>query len=286
MEAKTNYTLVGVVVLILTAGLLSTLVLLSTGFDNKEYIKYSVYINESIHGLNDESPVKFNGVKVGMVDGVGLDKANPQKIKLVLKIAKDVLITESTQATLITQGITGNTFLGLKATSPSLKPLSKAPGERYPVIPYVPSFFSQFEENVATISRNLNTVFDSENVRHLKKSLVSMDDILSAISKNDKQINETLQTLPQVMYELKAGARDFSAMTQRVSNASKQFSETMRAGQNSIDQLNQQTFPNITSLVRRIDLIAANLEEVSALMRQNPAVVIRGTTPQPSGPGE
>ncbi len=286
MEAKTNYTLVGMIVLLLTAALLSTVLWLSAGFDNKEYATYLVYINESVHGLNEESSIKFNGVKVGRVAGIQLDAANPQKIQLLLKIEKDVLITNSTQATLITQGITGNTFLGLKATSPSLTPIARTPGEPYPVIPYNPSFFSQLEANVASLSRSLKEVFDEENAHLFKKSLISMDHILTAISKRDKQISEALSDLPLVMQEMRIGAHDFSDMTQRVSKASKQFSETMVAGRNGIDQLSQQTLPNMTSLVRRLDLIAANLEEVSALMRQNPSVVIRGITPQPSGPGE
>ena len=38
--------------------------------------------------------------------------------------------------------------------------------------------------------------------------------------------------------------------------------------------------------MQRLNVIAANLEQVTNLMRQNPAVIIRGTDPERPGPGE
>ena len=140
MESKTIYAMIGVTVILLTAGLLSSLLWLSVGFDQKNYNTYIVYMNETATGLNDDSPVKFNGVKVGMISSVELNKADPQKVTLLLKIEDDILISTSTHATLINQGITGTTYLGLSAGSAILTPLTKHGTEPYPVIPYTTSF--------------------------------------------------------------------------------------------------------------------------------------------------
>ncbi len=75
-------------------------------------------------------------------------------------------------------------------------------------------------------------------------------------------------------------------MADDVSVAGKQFTVTMQAGKNSINQISQQTLPPITLLMRRLNDIAANLEKVSAEMRQNPSIMIRGSAPQKLGPGE
>jgi phospholipid/cholesterol/gamma-HCH transport system substrate-binding protein len=286
LENKTNYTMVGIIVLLLSAALVSSLIWLSIGFDSKQYNEYIVYISESVHGLVDDSPVKFNGVKVGMISKVELDKRNPQKIKLLLKIDKGITITTSTRATLITQGITGTTFLGLKASSPTLTPLQKNGVDPYPVIPYSKSFFATIEDNFTSISSSLKRVFDKENAQHIKESLNSLKHILDTVSKNDQNINKTLERLPQAMLELKTSINEFTLMSKHLSKASEQFSKTMLAGKEGVDQITQQTLPSVTTLVRRLDIIAANLEDVSAMMKQNPAVVIRGTTPPPPGPGE
>ena len=60
----------------------------------------------------------------------------------------------------------------------------------------------------------------------------------------------------------------------------------MGSGKNTIDQISQQAVPSATSLLNRLNAIAANLEKVSNEMRQNPSVVIRGSKPPQPGPGE
>lgn len=279
MEPKTNYTLVGIIVLILIAGLISALLRLSVGFDNKTYHTYVVYMHEPAAGLNEDSLVKFNGVKVGTINRVVLNKDDPQRIQLFLSIADDTPVTVDTVATLITQGITGTTYLGLVANSSTLTPLKPKPPARYPVIPYKTSFFGQLEKSVTEISESLKSILDKENAKHLKKTLANLERITNAIAQNDKNINLALQDLPKALEEMRKGMHD-------VGLSGKQFSKTMRAGQVGIEQIRQQTVPSANVLIERLDTAATNIEQVTSLMRQNPAVILRGSAPQPAGPGE
>nr|WP_232220758.1 hypothetical protein [Legionella tunisiensis] len=75
-------------------------------------------------------------------------------------------------------------------------------------------------------------------------------------------------------------------MTTAVTTAGDKVSSAMETGKTTINQISQQVLPPTVVLIRRLDTIAANLEKVSNQMRQNPAVVIRGTTPPKPGPGE
>jgi phospholipid/cholesterol/gamma-HCH transport system substrate-binding protein len=286
LESKTNYTLVGLTVLLLTAGLLAAGLWLSIGFDKKKYNNYIVYMHESVSGLSDESVVKFNGVKVGFVENIHLSQLNPQEVKIILKIEEGTPITIYTEATLITQGITGTTYLGLSATSPSTVLLRKKPGETYPVIPYKPSFFNQLEKNINDVSTGIKRVFDKENAAHIKKTLANLKTISDVIAKNSDDINKTLKDLPIVMDELKVGVSRFNSMAKDVSTAGKQVTTTMKAGRNTIDKISQQAVPPAIVLLHRLDLIAANLEKMSNEMRQNPAVIIRGSASPKVGPGE
>lgn len=286
MESKTNYTVVGLIVLVLAAGLLSAGLWLSVGFDRKEYDLYTVYMREPASGLNDDSIVKYNGVRVGLVSKIELNKFDPQQVKIQLKIEAGTPITSSTHATLINQGITGTTYLGLSATSPSLFPLQKIPGEPYPVIPYKPSFLSQLEKNINDVSIGIKRIFDKENALSLKKSLLNLQKVTDVVAKNDAKLNQSLQDLPILINDLKISVKKFNDMAGDMSSAGKSVSATMQAGKNSINKLSQQAIPPVVLLIQRLDLIAANLEKVSSQMRQNPAVVIRGNAPPQSGPGE
>jgi len=243
-------------------------------------------MREAVAGLSEDSIVKYNGVKVGLVDKIELNEFDPQQVKLQLKIEDGTPITISTHAALISQGITGTTYLGLSASSPSLVPLQKTPGEPYPVIPYKASFFSQLEENINDLSVGFKRIFDKENARAIKVSLKNLQKVTDVIAKNDKNIDDSIKSIPLLMNELRSSVKKIKSMADSMSSASKQVSLTMQAGKNSIDKISQQAIPPAVVLLQRLDLIAANLEKVSVELRQNPSVIIRGTAPPKPGPGE
>lgn len=286
MESKTNYFIVGLTVLLLTAGLIIVGLWLSTGFDQKRYHTYIVYMHEAVSGLNIESPVKYNGVKVGFISDIELNATNPQEVTLQLQIAEDTPITISTQATLISQGITGATFLGLSATSSTMTPLKKSPKAPYPIIPYKRSFFNQLEKNIDELSTNIKLIFDKENSDHIKQSLTNLEKITAVIEHNSNHLNASLQKLPELIQDLKNSVIQFNKMSNEVAAAGTQLSDTMRAGRNSIDKISQQAIPPAVLLLRRLDAIAVNLEQITEQIRQNPAVIIRGSAPPTKGPGE
>ncbi|CCD06143.1 TPA: MlaD family protein [Legionella pneumophila] len=307
MESKTNYTIVGLAVLILTAGLLSAGLWLSVGFNQKEYTSYTVYLKESVSGLSVESPVKFNGVQVGYVKEIKLNKNDPRQVELLLNIEKSTPITTSTSATLISQGITGVTYVGLSAGSSELTPLRKMPGEPYPVIPSKPSLLNQLDavlkevaENVGAVSEKAQLIFNEENADNVRKSLANIERITEIIADKGQTIDSSLNNLdvfvanmakaskqfPQLIKDLKTGISKFKSLADNMSAAGKDVSKTMIAGKNTIDQISQQAIPPAVILLRRLNAISANLEKVSNEMRQNPSVIIRGTKAPKLGPGE
>ncbi|HAT8294301.1 TPA: MCE family protein [Legionella pneumophila] len=307
MESKTNYTIAGLIVLILTAGLLSAGLWLSVGFNQKEYTSYTVYLKESVSGLSVESPVKFNGVQVGYVKEIKLNKNDPRQVELLLNIEKSTPITTSTSATLISQGITGVTYVGLSAGSSELTPLRKMPGEPYPVIPSKPSLLNQLDavlkevaENVGAVSEKAQLIFNEENADNVRKSLANIERITEIIADKGQTIDSSLNNLdvfvanmaktskqfPQLIKDLKTGISKFKSLADNMSAAGKDVSKTMIAGKNTIDQISQQAIPPAVILLRRLNAISANLEKVSNEMRQNPSVIIRGTKTPKLGPGE
>lgn len=286
LESKVNYTIVGMAVLLLTAALLSALLWLSVGFDQKRYNPYLVYMPESASSLSEDTPVKFNGVKVGTISEISLSKSNPQMVRLLIRIEEGILITEHTEATLILQGITGNSYLGLSATSPSLTPLKRTATEPFPVIPYKKSFFGQLEHNISEISDNVKRVFDSQNAKSIKKTLLSLESITGAISKNSSHMDKAISQLPEAISEFKTMVLAIKNVTKNIAHASNQVSQTMRAGKDGIGQLEEQVLPPATILLQRLDTIAADLQQVSVLLKQNPSVILRGTAPEKPGPGE
>lgn len=272
MESKTNYTIVGLFVLLLTTGLIVSSIWLSVGFDKKKYDIYAVYLREAASGLSIDAPVKFNGVKVGYVKSIQLNEADPRQVILLLDIVHETPITKSTSATLISQGITGNTYIGLSASSPDLAPLQANPGEPYPVIPAKPSLFNQLDNALKGVSENINAVtieikrvFDKENADNMKQTLKNLR-LLSETLEQDRfqihdiisNLNKTTSSLPTLTNQLAVGATSLS----------------------------QETLPSANKLLKHLNRLTSNLEAASRTVKSNPSVLIRGTTPSKPGPGE
>lgn len=307
MESKTNYTIVGVFVLILTAGLLSAGLWLSVGFNQKVYSYYTVYLREAAAGLAVDSPVKFNGVQVGFVKSIKLNTTDPRQVEITLSIEQGIPITTSTSATLISQGITGVAYVGLSAASSDLTLLKKMPGEPYPVIPAKPSLFNQLDSILKEVSENINKVgneaqriFNDENASYIKNSLANMERISTVIANNSDNINRTLSNadvflvnltkaskdFPQIVKELQTGVNKFNVLATDMSKASNSVSKTMVSGKGTLDKISQQTLPPIALLLHRLNAISANLEKLSSELRLNPSIIIRGSSAPKHGPGE
>jgi phospholipid/cholesterol/gamma-HCH transport system substrate-binding protein len=251
--------------MILTIGLITVGLWLSVGFERKSYNNYLVYMKESVAGLSEESAVKFNGVKVGQVTNIEFSKVNPQQTKILIRVQQGTPVTTSTYATLITQGITGTTYLGLTPSGSTFMPLQRTPGEPYPVIPAKPSFFNQLQKNIKEISDGFKSFLTKENAANL---------------------NTALKELPKLVKDLRSSSHEFNQLAESMAETGDEVTSTMKAGKDSIDKISQQALPPAIILLRRLDVIASNLEKVSEQMRQNPGVLIRGTAPQRHGPGE
>jgi phospholipid/cholesterol/gamma-HCH transport system substrate-binding protein len=307
LEEKTNYTIVGVVVLILLVGLLSAMLWLSVGLHRKTYHMYTVYLHEAASGLSKDAAVKFNGVQVGYVSEIKLNKHDPRQVEIILDIEAGTPITTSTAATLISQGITGVTYIGLSAGSSDLTPLQKMPGEPYPVIPAKPSLFNQLDsllkevsESIGKVSIQAQHIFNKENARHLRHILENTEKLTGTIANDSKNIDSTIKNadvflgnlaksshdFPRLIHELETGISKFKMMADSLSKAGGSVTSTMSSGRNTLDKLSLETLAPASTLLRRLNAISANLEQISNEIRQNPSVVIRGSTAPKPGPGE
>jgi phospholipid/cholesterol/gamma-HCH transport system substrate-binding protein len=124
MEKNANYALVGLSSLILFIGLVIFVVWLARISFSQEYDLYDVVFDGPVRGLNQGGEVHFNGIKVGEVTKIALDRTNPSRVIARARVTSDVPIRVDSYATLEPQGITGVNYVQITAGTPS-KPLLK-----------------------------------------------------------------------------------------------------------------------------------------------------------------
>src|SRR4029078_6954973 len=107
MEKNDNYALVGLSTLILSIGLTIFVIWLARLRINAEYDLYDVVFQGPVRGLNQGGEVHFNGIKVGEVTKIALDRTNPSRVIARARVTADVPIRVDSYATLELKGLSG-----------------------------------------------------------------------------------------------------------------------------------------------------------------------------------
>ena len=150
---------------------------MSRYFKNGRY--YATYFNESVQGLDVDSPVKYRGVSVGRVERIVV-APDANLIQVVLKIETDQKLDSDIVAQLKSVGITGSMFVELdrkKNGAPNLSPPLSFPSE-YPIVASKPS----------NITKMLHSIDDALN------QIRAMD-----LEKISEKVQLTLKSIEQVM---------------------------------------------------------------------------------------
>jgi phospholipid/cholesterol/gamma-HCH transport system substrate-binding protein len=124
MEKNANYALVGLSTIILTVAVVVFVIWLGRLNFAQSNDLYDIVFEGPVRGLNEGGEVHFNGIKVGEVTTIALDKTNPRNVIARVRVSEDVPIRVDSMGTLEPQGITGLNYVQISAGTPS-KPLLK-----------------------------------------------------------------------------------------------------------------------------------------------------------------
>lgn len=168
----------------------------------EEGLLYTAYFDESVQGLENDSPVKYRGVSIGRVHRIDV-APDVTLIQVILKIEKALKLEEDMVAQLKSVGITGIMFIEISRKSPGepdLSPPITFP-VRYPVLSTKPSGIKRFTEGV-------NEVLDRLKVLDLtvvsQKINLTLDQIRQTVEdaqirKISEEIQSTFERLEKIL---------------------------------------------------------------------------------------
>ena len=134
METRANYVIIGAfTVLAILAGLGFFLWLAKVQID-KTYTRYDILF-DTVAGLATASPVRFNGVDVGQVTAIDLDRDDPNRVRVRIEVSATTPVRQGTEAVLESQGVTGVAFIALSGGEPDAARLEVLPPNYVAVIP-------------------------------------------------------------------------------------------------------------------------------------------------------
>ena len=191
MESKINYTLVGIFVVLLLAGVVSFAFWLGKYGGKEEYSYYHVHMSESVAGLSTDSSVKYRGVSVGTVENIALNPDQSEQVQLLLKIKHNTPIRVDTRATLKSFGLTGLTYVELAGEGGDEIPLLTSPTGEVPDILASPSTFARIDESMGTLTTKVALALDKFSLLLSDQNLDNVSVTLSEIKVLAKKMGAT-----------------------------------------------------------------------------------------------
>lgn len=119
METRANYAIVGLFTLAVMLSAFGFVYWMAQYGGASEAVRLVVRIPGSANGLSIGSPVRFNGIAIGTVRGLAIDRESPNFVIAQTDVSADAPIYTDTRAALEIQGLTGSAFIELQGGTPS-----------------------------------------------------------------------------------------------------------------------------------------------------------------------
>jgi phospholipid/cholesterol/gamma-HCH transport system substrate-binding protein len=237
---------------------------------------YVTFFDESVQGLNIDSPVKYRGVPIGRVSAIQV-APDSRLIEVVMDIDKDVIIKPDSEARLSAVGITGSMFVNLDIRStddPGQSPIITFETD-YPVIPSTPSDITQIMNSISVLYHRLLEIDLKGIADRIKESLdhfnTAIDDL--ALAELSRDARATIQGIDALIHD--PGWKSALASTTEAGETFNMVMEQTRV-----------TLGHATALLARVDrLVAVNeptlnatIQELHDAVSQTTTFVTQGTT--------
>lgn len=319
MNAKTNYMLVGLFVL-LSVILMTIFVIWLIQIDDKQEIQqYRIEFTESVSGLNIDSPVKYRGVTVGKVSTIKINPDDVEKITVLISVDRYTPIKVDTVAKLIPQGITGLRFVDLSKGSKTSKLLETKRRNEIPLIPSVPSFFVQLENSFgevmknisesavrlkellgeesqadlqrllrhsANISAKLDSSLKPEQIEHIDQMVLSVTSLARHLDKSTPAFDRILVSGDTFAEQAKESIASLQESFARVAETMRVMDERNRNGDYSIKENIGPGMKQIESTMNDMQRSLILLNEILTRYKESPSDMLFEHRPPMVGPGE
>jgi len=172
----------------------------------QDYDTYDILFQGPVRGLNQGGEVHFNGIKVGEVTRIALDRTNPSRVIARARVTSDVPIHVDSYATLEPQGITGVNYVQITAGTAS-KPLLKdtVPRGEIPVIRSQRSALADLLEGGGTVLTRtiealdrVNRVLSDENIKKFSAVVSDTEAVTAELRRRKALIADAQKSLQSI----------------------------------------------------------------------------------------
>jgi phospholipid/cholesterol/gamma-HCH transport system substrate-binding protein len=256
METRANYVVIGLLTLVAVVGAFAFVYWFQHTGGVGERAFYRVVFDGPAQGLRIGGAVLFNGIRVGEVTELRLDRERPQRVTATVSVALNTPVRADTKASLSFQGLTGIASLSLAGGASNAPVLAVPEGEKFPVIAVDKEATQDVVETAREVLQRVNAVV-TENQESLRAAIKNIDTFTATLARNSERFDRILAGIDNL-----AGGPDGKG----------EIPAAVRAFHNLADNLDKRT-ADITTDVRRA---VGALERTIRNFDRNPQRLIFG----------
>src|SRR5688572_19506439 len=215
METRSNYVLVGTVVLTLLAGLALFIVWIA-GLSGDKKRCFDIYFAQGVGGLNKGTSVTFSGVPVGQIAEISLLPERPEFVWVRIEVNEETPVLQGTTAQIKGVGFTGVSEIQLDGAVRGARPLTQIGPQGCPVIPASQSGLGallnsapELIDRIQRLTERLTEMLSDENQN-------AIADILENVKKTTDVLAERAPDLADAIGDARIAARNAGIAAQRV----------------------------------------------------------------------
>jgi phospholipid/cholesterol/gamma-HCH transport system substrate-binding protein len=237
METRARYILVGIFTLLSLTAALGFILWLAKVQIDRTYAQYDI-VFDTVAGLGQASAVQYNGVDVGRVLTIALDRFDPSLVRVRIEIYASTPIRQDTVATLASQGVTGVSFVALAGGRAESEQLEVIPPAEVPVIASAPSVVQ-------------GLMSDAPNL--LAEAILLMRDIRAfTTSENGAAITAILENVERATARIESMANRTEAVMASAEKTLTLTDAALKEAQTTIAGANQVIVAELPALIDRL----------------------------------
>jgi phospholipid/cholesterol/gamma-HCH transport system substrate-binding protein len=197
MEIRAPYALIGLFVFAAIVAVFGFVYWLHNTGGLGERAIYHIRFEKTVSGLQNGAAVLFDGVRVGEVTNLQLNRENPRQVLATIAIAPNTPVRTDTQAELDFQGLTGVPVViltGGASTAPALKGTATEPA----LLVADPDSGQTLTQSARAALRQVNTIL-ADNAEAFRNTIANLNTFSAALSRNSDRIDSILAGLEQMV---------------------------------------------------------------------------------------
>jgi len=305
METRAHYVAVGIFVLVVIfAGFVAVLWLGRLEF-RQELKPFYIFFRGSVAGLSRGSAVQYNGIPVGRVRDIRVDKDNVAQIQVTAEIDENLVdIKTDALAYLETNILSGVSIIQIRGGTQQAAILEPMPGHRYPVIKSGQSEFEAVKASLPELlgdlkqaTHSLNELLDEKNRRAVADSLQNLRTVTAAFADHSQDIGVILDNANAAVVEAKSllqnvdqsymahgglkdqlsqTLKDYDRVAANLRDASRELQLLLGENRAGIHRFVQTTLPGVDDLVNDAQQLASNLNRLAEQLQRDPTRLLFG----------